>query len=93
MGYTYEGQSWCDLDAKSQRLFNIHVPDDDSKFSSGWLSKFKKRHGLKQVKKHGEAASADNAAIVKTIPELKEILKSYDLKDIFNMDETGLFYR
>jgi len=57
------------------------------------LSKFKKRHGLKQVKKHGEAASADNAAIVKTIPELKEILKSYDLKDIFNMDETGLFYR
>ena len=71
----------------------LNIPDDDFKFSSGWLSKFKKRHGLKQVKKHGEAASADNAAIVKTIPKLKEILKSYDLKDIFNMDETGLFYR
>ncbi|CAG8626907.1 984_t:CDS:2, partial [Paraglomus occultum] len=71
----------------------LNIPDDDFKFSCGWLSRFKKRHGLKQIKKHGEAASADTVAILKTIPELKEILKSYDLKDIFNMDETGLFYR
>jgi hypothetical protein len=69
------------------------IPDGDFKFSHGWLFKFKKRHGLRQITKHGEDASVDNAVVTSVIFELQEILEEYDLKDIYNMDETGLFYR
>lgn len=69
----------------------LEIPD--LKFSQGWLYKFKQRHGLGQVKKHGEDASVDDAVVAAAIPQLKELLKEYDLRDIYNMDETGLFYR
>jgi Tc5 transposase DNA-binding domain/Fission yeast centromere protein N-terminal domain len=71
----------------------LHISDIDFKFSHGWLSKFKKRHGVGQIKKHGEEASADHTIATTVIPQLKEILKEYNLKDIYNMDETGLFFR
>ncbi|CAG8670532.1 2937_t:CDS:1 [Ambispora gerdemannii] len=71
----------------------LNISDDNIKFSNGWLSKFKKRHNLAQIKKHGEDASADHAIATAAIPQLREVLKEYDLRDIYNMDETGLFYR
>ncbi|CAG8581299.1 15156_t:CDS:2 [Cetraspora pellucida] len=40
-----------------------------------------------------EDASVDDAIIAEALPRLREILKEYDLKDIYNMDETGLFYQ
>jgi arginine repressor len=71
------------------RLLNI----SDFKFSNGWLQKFKQRHGLKKITKHGEDASVDEEAVEITLPQLRAILKEYNLRDIYNMDETGLFYR
>lgn len=71
----------------------LHVSESGLKFSHGWLDRFKKRHGLKQIKKHGEDASADHAAATAAIPQLRKLLEEYDLRDIYNMDETGLFYR
>ncbi|CAG8715027.1 21449_t:CDS:2, partial [Gigaspora rosea] len=47
----------------------------------------------RQIKKHGEDASVDDDVVADAIPKLREVLKGYDLKDIYNMDETGLFYR
>jgi hypothetical protein len=32
-------------------------------FSDGWLGNFKRRHGIKQFKRHGEAASVDKAGM------------------------------
>ena len=32
--------------------------DDPPKFSNGWLHTFKSRHGLRQIRMHGEAGSA-----------------------------------
>ncbi|CAG8681177.1 20259_t:CDS:1 [Gigaspora rosea] len=72
---------------------SLNIPEDDLKFSHGWLYKFKQRHGLKRITKHGEDASVDEEVIGTAIPDLRETLKDYDLKDIYNMDETGLFYR
>ena len=46
-----------------------------------------------QITKHGEEASVDEDVIATAIPKLRELLEKYDLKDIYNMDETGLFYR
>ncbi|CAG8567818.1 8666_t:CDS:2 [Paraglomus brasilianum] len=44
---------------------------------------------FKFKRKHGEGAFADHAAAV----AVTELLKDYNLKDIYNMNETILFYR
>jgi hypothetical protein len=71
----------------------LNISEDEFKFSTGWLAKFKKRHGITKVKRHGESASADHTAADIAIPEFRELLTQYNLQDIYNMDETGLFYR
>jgi len=69
------------------------IPSDDwLKLSSGWLESFKNRHQLWAFRKHGEAASVDLTVVASEIERIQDITKNYDLKDIFNMDETGLFY-
>ena len=44
-------------------------------------------------KLHGEAASSDQTAINKALPLLHNKCANYPLERIYNMDETGLFYR
>lgn len=62
--------------------------------SEGWLTAFKKRCGLKEFKRHGEAGSADLADVEHERMRVQELIAKYGyrLKDVFNMDETGLFY-
>ncbi|GAW02276.1 DDE-domain-containing protein [Lentinula edodes] len=73
----------------------VGIPEDERlNLSEGWLSRFKARNGLKEFKQHGEAASADPTVVDAERARLRELLKKYGypLRDIFNMDETGLFY-
>ncbi|CAB5384860.1 unnamed protein product [Rhizophagus irregularis] len=71
----------------------LDIPRDALQFSSGWLHKFKDRNGIRQQKLEGEASSADEAAIANALPLLRERCSNYPLERIYNMDETGLFYR
>ncbi|CAB5367826.1 unnamed protein product [Rhizophagus irregularis] len=41
----------------------------------------------------GEASSADETAIANALPLLRELCSNYPPERIYNMDETGLFYR
>ena len=61
------------------------------KFSNGWLDGFKLRHGIREYKRHGESGSADMKAVVEQRPEIARILAVYEYKDIYNMDETGMY--
>jgi len=73
----------------------VGIPKEDQlKLSNGWLESFKDRHGLKEVKRHGEAASASADTMEKERKMVQELIMKYgyELCDIFNMDETGLFY-
>ena len=72
----------------------VGVPNDERlNLSEGWLTAFKKRCGLKEFKRHGEAASASTEDVDKEHERIRELIRHrYQLKDIFNMDETGLFY-
>lgn len=73
----------------------VGVPKEDHlKLSEGWLRKFKLRLGLKEYKRHGEAASSDAKTIEDERKRIQELIDryGYKLRDIFNMDETGLFY-
>eukprot|EP00172_Hildenbrandia_rubra_P002184 Plantae.Rhodophyta-Hildenbrandia_rubra.ctg28771.p1 GENE.Plantae.Rhodophyta-Hildenbrandia_rubra.ctg28771~~Plantae.Rhodophyta-Hildenbrandia_rubra.ctg28771.p1 ORF type:complete len:550 (+),score=102.22 Plantae.Rhodophyta-Hildenbrandia_rubra.ctg28771:784-2433(+) len=65
----------------------------DFKFSSGWLEKFKKRVGIKSYQMHGERGSVDEGALKEARQHIRSLLAEYELKDIYNMDETGLYYR
>lgn len=71
------------------------VPNDKwLNLSEGWLTAFKKRCGLKEFKRHGEAGSASAKDVEKERTRVHELIVRcrYRLKDIFNMDETGLFF-
>src|SRR6266542_4300441 len=71
----------------------LEIPENALQFSSGWLQGFKKRNGIRQQKFQGEAASADQTAIIEALPLLREKCANYPPERIYNMDETGLFYR
>ena len=62
--------------------------------SEGWLSRCKLRTGLKGVKRHGDAASACPEAVENEQQRIRSIIKQsgFAMRDVFNMDETGLFY-
>ncbi|CAB5376228.1 unnamed protein product [Rhizophagus irregularis] len=61
--------------------------------SAEWLSNFKQRNNLHTYKKKGEAGSAPIDELPQMRAELREILQAYELKDIWNCDETALFWR
>ena len=63
------------------------------KFSDVWLSNFKKRHGIRGFLLHGESGEVSSEAVGQTRRSLRNILSDYELRNIYNMDETGLFYR
>ncbi|KAL2098487.1 hypothetical protein ACEWY4_004967 [Coilia grayii] len=64
--------------------------------SKGWFDNFQKRFGLKSVFLHGEAASADTAGAVAYVNnKFKAIIQEggYKPEQVFNMDETTLFWK
>ena len=64
------------------------------KCTSGWLHRFKNRHGINWAhKEHGEAASVDKNVVADWKSQVNELCKDYKDEDIFNADETGLFYQ
>jgi hypothetical protein len=80
------------------KRFYSNLPRDPNvkelQFSRGWVSGFKKRHGIRGYTRHGEAASADVSIDTQIlIGKVKEKVATFDPTDVFNMDETGLFFR
>ncbi|EGZ08334.1 hypothetical protein PHYSODRAFT_417818, partial [Phytophthora sojae] len=61
--------------------------------SLSWIQRFKFRHRVTLHKMHGEAGSVDTADLGQQRAELMELLDEYNPQDIFNIDETALFYR
>ncbi|KNF01910.1 hypothetical protein PSTG_04734 [Puccinia striiformis f. sp. tritici PST-78] len=60
--------------------------------SSGWLDSYKMRHQIKSYLKHGEGASVDLVVLEEEVERIKKITSKFELKNIFNMDKTGLFF-
>lgn len=64
------------------------------KASNGWLQKFKERHQIsyKNVYKI-DTTSVKQSIINEWLCKVKELTNGYEERDIFNCDETGLFFR
>uniref|UniRef100_A0AAV1TDU0 HTH CENPB-type domain-containing protein n=1 Tax=Peronospora matthiolae TaxID=2874970 RepID=A0AAV1TDU0_9STRA len=79
--------------AKAQTFAgSMGVSEENISFSHGWLHKFQQRHKLRAVRIHGESGSADMGALEEALPHLKAVVAGYAPRDVYNMDETGLFY-
>jgi len=72
---------------------SLKIPENELQFSSGWLHKFKERNGIRLRKLHGEASSVNQDVVIESRLSLQEKMSSYPAERIYNMDETGLFYR
>ena len=72
----------------------LGIPKDDlPEFSNRWLQKFNEQNGLWSYKFHGKAGSVNTDNVKSAQGQLQVTLKDYSLCDVFNMDETGLFYQ
>ena len=81
------------LQQKGLEFANTLNIEDKLKCANGWVYRFKLRNGLQRVNFSGEA----NSAPLETLPEerlrLRTLLSKYNEEDIYNADETGLFFR
>ena len=58
----------------------------------GFIDKFKQRHEIVFKKLHGEAANADCVGKEEWLAANLHKISSFNPRDVYNMDETGLFY-
>ena len=85
---------------KAKTLYD-HFSDDENKennsfmASKGWFENFKKRFALHNIRMTGEAASADHVAADAYPAEFAKVIeeKGYRPEQVFNADETGLWWK
>lgn len=65
----------------------------DFAFSNGWMESFLKRKGEGRRKFHGESQSVDISVCDEWKKTLPSLIEDYQLEDIFNGDETALFWK
>ncbi|XP_060759521.1 tigger transposable element-derived protein 4-like [Neoarius graeffei] len=85
------------IDTEMLRLkaeyFARQLGHEDTTISGGWVNRFKRRWGIGKVLKCGEAGSVDQDVVTDwQTGKLADFLKHYKAEDIYNADETGLFY-
>ncbi|XP_032871920.1 tigger transposable element-derived protein 1-like isoform X2 [Amblyraja radiata] len=87
---------------KARSLFHTlkqraHGPTYTHVFTAtpGWFKRFKRRHNFHHVRFNGQAAGADNRSAAAFKEELHGIIadEKYLPEQIFNVDETGLFWK
>lgn len=71
----------------------LGISSDRFKASNGWLDRFKNRHNINAGVICGESGAVDETTVADWHTKLPEILSGYDPKDVYNMDESGLFFR
>ncbi|XP_065368850.1 tigger transposable element-derived protein 6-like [Calliphora vicina] len=68
---------------------------EDFSASSGWLDKFKLRHGIRYLKICGEKVSSDESAVEPFKKKFADIVAEMDLskEQVYNADESAAFWR
>lgn len=74
-----------------QFALSLGIPNFSA--SNGWLEGFKKRHDLVFKKICGESNSVDLTSCRQWVEDLPNLLADYSADDIFNADETALFFK
>lgn len=81
------------MKAKAEDLAKL-MNDEQFTCSTGWLERFKVRHNINVGKISGEAADVNKQTVADWLRNVwPNIAKDYSDENIFNADETGLFYK
>lgn len=78
------------------QYFHTHLKvEGEFHASSGWLYRFKKRHGIHELSIQGEKLSADDSAMVEFCYDLETVIQKHNLtpSQVYNADETGLYWK
>lgn len=89
MGYVIQGPQ---IKAKALKIA-ASIGFDGFQANEGWLTRFKNRHSIHGVKLTGERGSVDQETVSSFKVKLPTLLQGYSPEDIWNSDETGLFFR
>lgn len=76
------------------KQFAVSLGVENFEPNAGWLSRWKIKNNIKYYKTQGGKASADEPSAAYWIKHvLPEYIQNYDENDIFNADESALFYK
>uniref|UniRef100_A0A3P9I863 HTH CENPB-type domain-containing protein n=1 Tax=Oryzias latipes TaxID=8090 RepID=A0A3P9I863_ORYLA len=81
---------------KARNLYAQFTTDaDEFRASKGWFDHFVRRYQIRSANFHGEAASADTDAAANYPETFKQLIteNGYKPEQVFNMDETALFWK
>lgn len=83
------------LREKAKSFYSQTHGDSNFKASSGWLDNFKRRYGIRQLSITGEKLSSDMGAVEPFKKCLQNKIKELQLSldQIYNADESGLFFK
>ena len=80
------------LKQKAEEILK-QLGNDEFTASKGWFYRWKKRHYLTYIKVHGEASKVNTIVVVEwTSKDMQELLKRYELANIYNADENAFIF-
>lgn len=80
------------LKAKAKEIAE-KIDYNDFRASDGWLHKFRIRHNISFKCISGESASVNSDDVQQFFEKIPSLLLGYRPEDVYNADETGLFFR
>ena len=75
-----------------EKKFAKNLDKGKFKTSNGWLARFKNRRNIGSKILSGERGSVDELIVDDWIGHHPAIFENYDKKNIYNVDETALFF-
>ncbi len=74
---------------------SLSIPKSNFKASWQWLSRFRSRSGLQKMllREEGAEVNKNDPKLLVALEELYRIIMQYDPENVYNMDETSLFFR
>ena len=66
---------------------------EEFKACNGWLARWKKRYNISHSTVSGESGDVSSETVESWLERLPSILAGYEAQDIWNCDETGLFWK
>ena len=65
---------------------------DDFRASDGCLDRWKTTYSVKERRVVGEAGDVSTETVTSWMERINELIESYSLENIWNMDESGCFF-